>query len=103
MVYLNFEANKSLIVSELCVQRDNDLNTCQGSCILKEKLGLQSDEEENNSEEFILEAQDVVFLSTIQNLLLTWFTIPCKPLSCYSRLPLKGELSKTWRPPSLKA
>lgn len=45
---LYFESNKEEIVSEICVEKDLEVNTCQGNCHLM-KL-LEEDQSDDNEE-----------------------------------------------------
>lgn len=43
-VFLDFEINHDRIVKELCVQRNNPNNTCQGNCYLSKQLQKSDDD-----------------------------------------------------------
>jgi|GEM_PF-4217852 hypothetical protein len=44
-IWLHFEWHRADLVAEHCVQRDAEVNTCQGRCYLQEKLGLTEEKE----------------------------------------------------------
>ena len=58
-----FAINKAYIVKELCVQKDEVVNTCQGQCHLKETLNKQADEDQEH--QLITEVQLPVFILQI--------------------------------------
>lgn len=50
-ILISFELNKEYIVENLCIEKDKEVNTCQGSCHLNkelEKITPASDDESNN-------------------------------------------------------
>ncbi len=49
IAYFEYKVNYDFIVKNLCVQKDNPDNQCQGSCHLKKNLD-KSDEENKKSE-----------------------------------------------------
>ena len=69
-----FHINKEKVVTKLCVQRKAAENNCQGSCYLKEKLGLNKDVDQPQKPAPTFDFQDIVFLRT-KNLFL-------KPKGC---------------------
>ena len=42
-VFMWYQVNKSSIVSQLCVQRDLEVNTCMGCCQINKRLINQSE------------------------------------------------------------
>lgn len=48
IVLASFEINKEYIVKELCVQKEEPDNCCQGSCHLKKELEKQDDANTNS-------------------------------------------------------
>ena len=50
--FIEFELNKEYIIETLCVERNKEVNTCQGQCHLKEKVKKSSDQDENQKNTF---------------------------------------------------
>ena len=46
---LSFAVNKAYIIKELCVQKDEPVNTCQGQCHLHKTIKKQAEEDSNLS------------------------------------------------------
>lgn len=44
---ISFALNKAYIIKELCVQKDEAVNTCQGQCHLKKSIKKQTEDEGN--------------------------------------------------------
>ena len=44
--YIDFELNKSYIIKTLCVERDKEVNTCQGQCHLNKEIKENTRQEE---------------------------------------------------------
>jgi len=44
---LSFALNKAYIIKELCVQKDEAVNTCQGHCHLTQSIKNQADQDAN--------------------------------------------------------
>ena len=55
IVYVSFKIHQDYIVNNLCVMKDAEENTCQGSCHLKRKLDFGNKEDSNNKEKAVLE------------------------------------------------
>jgi hypothetical protein len=52
-VYIRFKVNQEYIVKELCVQRKNAVNTCNGHCYLKIQLKEHNDEAATNTFSYV--------------------------------------------------
>ena len=50
-VYLTFKANQEYIVVELCEEKEEIENTCQGSCYLSKKLKQVQEEEQDSNKQ----------------------------------------------------
>jgi len=64
MAFLIFKVNEAAVVSELCVEKDLEVNNCKGSCYLKEKLGLSDNSQEQNKRPLTIQVQDLTFLES---------------------------------------
>ena len=102
VAYAAFSLEKKQIVAERCVQRDAEVNSCQGSCYLREVLNIQ-DENESSEPAFILDYEPIPFHPT------TSIELP-RPLedqTSYSLLSADAYQSVLllgiWRPPRLRA
>ncbi len=46
--YIDFELNREYIVKTLCIERDKEVNTCQGQCHLNKEIEKNTSQEEEN-------------------------------------------------------
>ncbi|MGM0580985.1 MAG: hypothetical protein ACQETL_09925 [Bacteroidota bacterium] len=58
-ILIQFGFNRDYIIENLCVERDKTINTCQGQCLLSQKLNEASNEEQ---ESFLVEIIEQLFL-----------------------------------------
>jgi len=49
LIYLSFKLNQTYIVKNLCIQKDEQVNSCCGKCVLKKQLA-ESQKKENEGE-----------------------------------------------------
>jgi len=47
--YIQYELNKEFIIKTLCVERNMEVNTCQGKCHLNKEIEKNADKEEPHS------------------------------------------------------
>ena len=45
--YIDFELNKAYIIKTLCVERNKEVNTCQGQCHLNKEIKKNTTQEED--------------------------------------------------------
>lgn len=50
LVYLDFEIRRDYIEKVLCIERDKPITVCKGSCVLKGRLDLANDFNQNEQE-----------------------------------------------------
>jgi len=43
-----FKLNQEYIATNLCVEKDQQINTCQGCCLLKKQLEKNNDQDQTN-------------------------------------------------------
>ncbi len=46
--YIDYELNKAYIIESLCVEREKEVNTCQGQCHLNQEIEKNAAQEEDN-------------------------------------------------------
>jgi len=66
---LSFALNKAYIIKELCVQKDEAVNTCQGHCHLTQSIKKQAEDDANL--ELAFEGQLAPYLLSFTLLVLT--------------------------------
>ena len=44
--YIDYELNREYIINTLCIERDKEVNTCQGQCHLDKEIEKNSSQEE---------------------------------------------------------
>jgi len=85
--YIDFELNREYIVQTLCIERDKEVNTCQGQCHLNKEIEKNTSQEE--------EKQRGVLVRSLENdsffLLLFSFDPPgSKTIQCNHSLYLSN-------------
>lgn len=60
-ILIQFGFNRDYIIENLCVERDKEINTCQGQCLLSQKLNEASNKE-NEQESFLVEIIEQLYL-----------------------------------------
>lgn len=60
-ILIQFGFNRDYIIENLCVERDKAINTCQGQCLLSQKLNEASNEE-TEQESFLVEIIEQLYL-----------------------------------------
>jgi len=48
--YIDYELNREYIIKTLCIERDKEVNTCQGKCHLNKEVKRNSTEEEDKEQ-----------------------------------------------------
>ena len=66
-----FMVNKSYVIQELCIQRNQEENTCQGSCHLKKELSKieSSDAQDDQKPLQLTEVEIPVFITSEETVL----------------------------------
>ena len=49
--YIDYELNREYIIKTLCIERDKEVNTCQGQCHLNKEIEKSSSQEEEKQGE----------------------------------------------------
>ena len=63
VAFVAFKVNQAEVVSSSCIEKDLEVNNCQGSCYLREKLGLNDSGQEQSERPALVEVQDLTFFS----------------------------------------
>jgi len=48
--YIDYELNREYIIKTLCIERDKEVNTCQGQCHLNKEIKKNSTQEEEKQQ-----------------------------------------------------
>ena len=49
--YIDYELNREYIIKALCIERDKEVNTCQGQCHLNKEIEKNSSQDEEKQRE----------------------------------------------------
>lgn len=102
-VWINFKANQEYIANNLCIEKDIEESTCNGSCHLKEELDKVEESKGNSKEEPINISQsriDVFFFNNVCSYNTPTFFIQSKTkLFTPETKTLGGYLSSVFHPP----
>ena len=60
-ILIQFGFNRDYIIENLCVERDKAINTCQGQCLLSQKLNEASNKEKEQ-ESFLVKLVEQLFI-----------------------------------------
>ena len=94
--YIDYELNRDYIIKTLCIERDKEVNTCQGQCHLNKEIEKNSSQDEEKQREI----PGRTFENETYYLILSSFTPPqsrtinckeCIYLSNYRFLILKSH------------
>jgi hypothetical protein len=99
--YLSFKLEQERVVQELCIQKDAELNTCLGSCYLRDKLALQNNHTNREVPTFRVDLEDLQFIAN--HSILKFIGVPVQINFMVIPVPkeLKGILQNLWKPPKL--
>ena len=94
--YIDFELNKAYIIKTLCIERDKEVNTCQGQCHLNKEIEKNATEEEEKQNRAPGQNfEDVIFFITLSGpnspLQVTITSKLCIYLTNYSLLIIKNH------------
>jgi hypothetical protein len=97
---INYAINYSYIVEELCVERDLEVNNCNGSCQLKAQVSKNLDEENESKtpKPIVIKEVETSFFSIKQNTKDSE-TFNSKFYYSYQLTPLENYLDKQTPPP----
>ena len=99
VVFVAFTLNKKEVVAEQCIQRNAAENFCQGSCYLKQKLGLNKDLDRPQKPIPSVDFQDLVFLGYDLNTLGNTFFFAQQSFTPYNFILKSSVLTSPWKPP----
>jgi len=54
--YIDYELNREYIVSTLCIERDKEVNTCQGQCHLNKEIEKNTSQDEEKQQGVLVRA-----------------------------------------------
>lgn len=60
-ILIQFGFNRDYIIENLCVERDKEINTCQGQCLLSQKLN-EASTKEKEQESFLVEVVEQLYV-----------------------------------------
>jgi hypothetical protein len=105
IVLLNFQLNKSYIVSNLCENRYKPELQCNGRCYLKKEMregenGEKTDSQKSAQKNLSLVVMEAPAKFTLAGLLLSDLTL--NPNTCHNKLYNFRNLSSVFRPPRLR-
>lgn len=61
-ILIQFGFNRNYIIENLCVERDEEVNNCQGQCHLSQKLN-QASADEKEQQSFLVEVIEQLYLT----------------------------------------
>lgn len=100
IVFITFKINQKEIVSNLCIKRNNAINTCNGKCYLAKQLKKAAEKEKKETQS-IKEKQDILYFQDIAKCILnTVFIKNNTENKCFvcNGLP-KSIINLVFRPP----
>jgi hypothetical protein len=99
VVVVAFTLNKKEVVAEQCIQRSASENFCQGSCYLKEKLGLNKDLNRPQKPIPSVDFQDLVFLGYNLSSIGSSILFVKQSFTPYNFSLKSSAVAISWKPP----
>lgn len=100
IIYITFKINQKEIVSNLCIKRNNTINTCNGKCYLAKQLKKAAEKEKKETQS-IKEKQDTLYFQEIIKFVLneTLVTITNEKVSFICNGLPRSIINLVFRPP----
>ena len=81
--FLEYMLNKDYIAKELCKQKDDKQNTCNGKCHLRTQLEIFNEEAPNDKKNLKLEKTEILFIEEFNAYNFAHFVINTKQLTSF--------------------
>jgi hypothetical protein len=96
-----YTINKSEIVKELCIDKEKEVNTCQGNCELSKTLNLSEGKTESQELQFVTAFEALSFILPETIMCCSHLYLENNMIHFYQETELLGFTSDLLRPPIL--